>query len=214
MMATKSGKQRSITAIQPEESTSSEEKNLTKAIGQQIKTMRKQLGLSAINCSKQANISAGMLSKIENGSAQPSLTTLHSLSKTFNVPLASFFKKFDEDSTVHFTPPGEGILIERHGARVGHSYFRLGDNIGKDLSLSPHLIVMTDKSEVFPMFQHSGAEFIYMLEGELVYQHNERNFQLTPGSSLSFEGDYPHGPVELLKLPIKFISVIVQAQPG
>jgi ribosome-binding protein aMBF1 (putative translation factor) len=80
-MARQAKKQRSITAIKPEASTSSEEKNLTKAIGQQIKTMRKQLGLSAINCSKQANISAGMLSKIENGSAQPSLTTLNSLSK-------------------------------------------------------------------------------------------------------------------------------------
>lgn len=207
-------KQRSITAIKPDFSTSSDEKNLTKAIGQQIKTMRKQLGLSAINCSKQADISAGMLSKIENGSAQPSLTTLHSLSKTFNVPLAAFFKKFDEDNTVHFTPPDEGILIERHGSRVGHQYYRLGHNVGKDLSMFTHLIVMTDKSEVFPEFQHSGAEFIYMLEGEVVYQHNERNFSLTPGSSLSFEGDFPHGPVELLKLPIKFLSVIVQAQPG
>ena len=213
-MARQAKKQHSITAIKPEASTSSEEKNLTKAIGQQIKTMRNQMGLSAINYSKQANISAGMLSKIENGSAQPSLTTLNSLSKTFNVPLASFFKKFDEDNTVHFTLPDDGILIERHGSRIGHSYFRLGNNVGKDVSLSPHLIVMTDESEEFPEFQHSGAEFIYMLEGELVYQHNERKFQLTPGSSLSFEGDYPHGPVELVKLPIKFLSVIVQGQPG
>ncbi len=104
-MAKKSGKQRSITTIKPELADASEEKKLTRAIGQQIKTMRKQLGLSAINCSKRANISAGMLSKIESGSAQPSLTTLHSLSKTFNVPLASFFKKYDEDSIAYFTPP-------------------------------------------------------------------------------------------------------------
>lgn len=213
-MAGQPEKQRTISSIRTEISTSSDESNLTKSIGQQIKAMRKQLGLSAINCSKQANISAGMLSKIENGSAQPSLTTLHSLSKTFNAPLASFFKKFDENNTVHFTLPDEGILIERHGSVVGHKYYRLGNNIGEDVSLSPHLIVMTDKSEVFPMFQHSGAEFIYMLEGEVVYQHNERRFRLIPGSALSFQGDFPHGPVELVQLPIKFLSIIVQPQPG
>ncbi len=105
-------------------------------------------------------------------------------------------------------------MIELHGSRVGHSYFRLGENVGEDISLISHLIVMTDKSEELPKFQHAGVEFIYMLEGEVVYQHNEQNFRLTPGSSLSFEGDFPHGPVELVKLPIKLLSVIVHAQPG
>ena len=48
-MAGQPEKQRTISSIRTEISTSSDESNLTKSIGQQIKAMRKQLGLSAID---------------------------------------------------------------------------------------------------------------------------------------------------------------------
>ncbi len=78
--------------------------------------------------------------------------------------------------------------------------------------MAPYMIELTDKSEVFPLFQHSGVEFIHMLEGEVVYQHAGQKYHLSPGDSLFFEGSTAHGPAELVKLPIRFLSVI--AQPG
>ena len=67
-----------------------------------------------------------------------------------------------------------------------------------------------DESEEFPLFQHTGIEFIYMLEGEVVYQHADEQYRLRPGDSLFFEADVPHGPAELAKLPIRFLSIIGQ----
>ena len=76
--------------------------------------------------------------------------------------------------------------------------------------MAPHLVTLTDKSEEFPLFQHAGVEFIYMLEGRVVYQHADEQFPLCPGDSLLFDGDVPHGPAELVELPIRFLSIIGQ----
>lgn len=184
------------------------------AIGHQVRTFRNQQGMTAVDCAKQANLSPAMLSKIENGNASPSLTTLHSLSRALDMPLTAFFRRFEEQRGVCYTPAGQGVVIERRGTRVGHLYELLGHGIGKQLAMAPHLVSLTDESEEFPLFQHSGVEFIYMLEGEVVYQHADEQFRLRPGDSLFFEADVPHGPSKLVKLPIRFLSIIAQPRSG
>ena len=63
---------------------------------------------------------------------------------------------------------------------------------------------------MFPLFQHDGVEFIYMLDGEVIYRHASQTYRLTPGDALFFDADAPHGPEELLTLPIRFLAVIVE----
>ena len=195
------------------EDTHMEGEKLARSIGEQIRTMRNHMGLTMSECALQAGLSVSMLSKIEKGTAQPSLTTLHSLSKVFNAPLTTFFKKFEENKPVSYTPPGEGILIERHGTKIGHQYYLLGQDVGKEFATAPHLIIITDETEKFPLFQHTGVEFIYMLEGDMDYQIDGKDYNLVPGTSLFFEADVPHGPVKLSNLPIRFLSIIIQPRP-
>jgi transcriptional regulator with XRE-family HTH domain len=183
---------------------------LALSIGHQVRAFRSQQDMTAVDCAKQANLSPAMLSKIENGNASPSLATLHSLSRALDVPLTAFFRRFEEQHEVCYTPAGEGVVIERRGSRVGHLYELLGHGIGKELAMAPHLVTLTDESEEFPLFQHTGSEFIYMLEGEVVYQHADEQFRLRPGDSLFFEADVPHGPSTLVTLPIRFLSIIGQ----
>ena len=51
-------------------------------------------------------------------------------------------------------------------------------------------------------------EFIHILEGEVVYRHGDKTYSMSPGDSLFFDAEAPHGPEELRKLPIRFICVI------
>ena len=48
----------------------------------------------------------------------------------------------------------------------------------------------------------------YMLEGNVVYRHGEKTFDMHPGDALFFDAEAPHGPEELRKLPIRYLSVI------
>ena len=192
--------------------TGSPNNGLGIAIGREVRTFRKMIDLTVAEMAKLAGLSIGMLSKIENGLASPSLATLYALSTALNVPVTSFFRKYEEQSDANFVPSGTGLKIERRGTRAGHQYQLLGHSLGKSIAVEPYLITLTDKSEVFPLFQHPGMEFIYMIEGEVVYRHGDKIYPLTPGDSLFFDGDAPHGPDKLIKLPSMFISVIVYSR--
>ena len=188
--------------------TISDHGKLADAIGAQIRDYRKKLKMTVADVAKQADLSVGMLSKIERGITSPSLNTLAGIANTLNVPVTAFFRKYEEQRDCTYVKAGQGLEIERHGTRAGHVYKLLGHNIGGRVNAEPYLITLSDESEVFPLFQHQGVEFIYLLEGEVVYRHANKIYHLRPGDSLFFDSDAPHGPEELIKLPIVLIAVL------
>lgn len=180
------------------------------AIGRQVRLFRQQLDMTVVELAKLAELSPGMLSKIENGMTSPSLATLRSLSSALNVPVTALFRKFEEQRDATYVRAGEGLLIERRGTRSGHQYHLLGHSLGGAVVQEPYLVTLTEESEVFPLFQHPGSEFIYVLEGEVIYRHADKTYHLQPGDSLFFDADAPHGPEELITLPVRLLSVIAQ----
>ena len=184
---------------------------LEKAIGRQVKRYRKQLGLTIIQMCSRTGLSAGMVSKIENGITSPSLATLRSLSTALNVPVTALFREFEEQRDATFVKAGQGLAIERRGTRAGHQYQLLGHSIHSDVAVEPYLITLESDADVFPIFQHTGVEFIYVLQGRMVYRHLNATYTMTPGDSLFFDSDAPHGPDELLELPLRFLSVMSQS---
>ncbi|MCZ6590804.1 MAG: XRE family transcriptional regulator, partial [Alphaproteobacteria bacterium] len=162
------------------------ENALEKAIGRQVKRYRRQLGLTITDMCNRTGLSAGMVSKIENGNTSPSLATLRSLATALNVPVTSLFREFEEQRDATFVKAGQGLAIERHGTRAGHQYQLLGHSVHSDVSVEPYLITLEKDSEVFPIFQHAGVEFIYILQGSMVYRHLNETYTLNPGDSLFF----------------------------
>lgn len=189
-------------------STASDNK-LELAIGREIRNFRTKMDLTIAELAKLADLSPGMLSKIENGNTSPSLATLQAISRALNIPVTAFFRKFEEERDASFVPAGEGLVIERRGTRAGHQYQLLGYTVGKSISVEPYLITLTEESEVFPLFQHPGMEFIYMLQGGMRYMHGSESYRMKPGDSLFFDADTTHGPEDLFELPIRFLSIIV-----
>jgi len=190
------------------------EKVLEVAIGREVRAFRKKLGITVADLAAATNLSLGMLSKIENGITSPSLTTLQALSRALGVPVTAFFRRFEEARSAVFVKAGEGVEIERRGTRAGHQYSLLGhvDANTSGVVVEPYLITLSQNSDVFPTFQHEGMEFLYMLEGEVVYRHGAHLYRMLPGDSLFFDADAPHGPEELTKLPIRYLSIISYPQ--
>lgn len=181
------------------------------AIGSQVRQFRQDLHMTVAEVAKAAGLSSGMLSKIENGMTSPSLATLKALSNALNVPVTAFFRKFEDQRDAIYVPKGQGLVIDRRGSRAGHEYRLLGHTIGKRVNVEPYLITLTEKSEIFPLFQHPGVEFIYVLEGEMTYRHGGQTFELSPGDSLFFDADVAHGPERLKSLPIRMLSIQARA---
>ena len=68
-------------------------------------------------------------------------------------------------------------------------------------------MTLTVPTDVFPLYQHAGVEFLFMLEGTLEYGVGTSRYELRPGDSLQFEGEVPHGPTSMSTLPIRFLSI-------
>jgi transcriptional regulator with XRE-family HTH domain len=185
---------------------------LESAIGREVRAFRHQLGMTVTQLAQSANMSAGMLSKIENGQTSPSLATLTELSRALQVPVTAFFRRFEEERSATYVKAGQGLPIERRGTRAGHQYQLLGHSFSRMLAVEPYLITLSKDSDVFPIFQHEGVEFLFMLEGEVGYRHGDKTYLLQPGDSLYFDADVPHGPEELRKLPARYLSVICYAR--
>lgn len=199
---------------EPHKDPSARDNRLEIAIGREVQSFRNKLDMTVVELAKVAGLSAGMLSKIENGLTSPSLATLQRLSGALHVPVTALFRRFEEERDASFVKSGEGLNIERRGTRAGHQYQLLGHSVGKSIGVEPYMITLTEESDVFPLFQHSGVEFIYMIEGMVDYRHANQTYALTPGDSLFFDADTPHGPEELRELPIRFLSVIVYQVVG
>lgn len=186
--------------------------SLQVAVGREIKRYRIKAGLTVAGLAGAAGVSSGMLSKVENGQISPSLGTLQALAKGLNVPLTSLFKQFEESADASYVPAGQGLLIERKGTRAGHQYHLLGHSVGKPVHMEPYLITIPEETDVFPVFQHEGLEFLYILEGEMNYRYGNHLYTLKPGDSLHFDSGTPHGPEDLLAVPVRFICVMVDSE--
>ncbi|HKU35508.1 MAG TPA: XRE family transcriptional regulator [Paenarthrobacter sp.] len=176
-------------------------------IAVQVKRHRSDAGMSAADLANRTGLSKAMISKIESASTSCSLTTLQRLAQGLDVPVTALFQGADTEREATLTRAGEGSVTVRSGTRHGHEYRSLGSLKRRAHAIEPSLVTLTSASDVFPQFQHPGTEFIYMLEGRMVYGHGSYEYELTPGDSLVFEGEGPHGPLRLLELPIRFLAV-------
>jgi len=185
---------------------------LANSVGGAIRRIRSAQGLTLADVAERAQISQGMLSRVETGAVSPSLETLAAVARAIGSDLATLFREIGpQRSDAQLVKKGEGLEVVRRGTKRGHTYHLLAADRGPRKTFEPFLITLNDESEIFPDFEHPGTEMIYMLEGSLRYRHGEESYLLRAGDTLTFSGNIPHGPQALLKLPIRFLSIIVYA---
>jgi transcriptional regulator with XRE-family HTH domain len=186
---------------------------LEAVIGWRVRSRAREIGLSSAQLAERVGLSRAMISKIENAQVSPSLATVSRLAEALEIPITSLFQGLDEERDALYTKAGGGPELGRPGTKSGHRYQLLGSMRGPAKRMEPMLVTLSSESEVFPLYQHPGTEFLYMLEGEMEYGYAGASYRLSPGDSLQFDGEVAHGPVSLTRLPVRFLSVTAYGQP-
>ncbi|ANI59835.1 DNA-binding XRE family transcriptional regulator/quercetin dioxygenase-like cupin family protein [Pseudomonas frederiksbergensis] len=182
---------------------------LEQYLGLQIKRQRQAQDLKLSDVAKIADISQGMLSKIENAQVSTSLDTLSRLCDVLGLPLSKLFSEYDQqDGSALLVKADQGMEVVRRGTEKGHTYHLLNHTRGPKKSFEAYMVSMDDASEEFPTFSHPGTEFLHLLEGELIYRHGNQLYRMEAGDSLTFEGEIPHGPEQLVQVPIRMLSIM------
>lgn len=155
--------------------------------GSMVRELRREAGYSIATLAELADLSPGLLSQMERGQGNPSLTTLIKLSQALDVPVGRFFNAHDV----------AGELV-RHDARRRLQVAE--DNLVYEL-LTPHMrgqlgmvraqIAAGWDNESAP-FRHPGEECVIVLQSRLYVCVNGRGYDLVEGDSLTYDSSLPH----------------------
>ena len=178
-------------------------------IGQEVRKRRRGLDLTVAQLSAASGLSVGMLSKVENGLISPSLATLSALAKALNVSLRQLFPEDADEPFASHVPNGQGPHMHRRGTKAGYVYqLLLSRASSPEPTIEPYLITVRPDAVAHSTFQHSGNEFLHMLTGRMSYRHGQRTYILKPGDTLFFDASARHGPVDFIRHPISYLSII------
>ncbi len=192
------------------------ENALRSVVAQRLREYRAHLDWTLNQLAGRSGVSKAMLSKIENAQTTPTLATLARLGLALSVPVTAFFRGLDEEHDLLHVKAGQGLDIQHRGSSAGQRYQLLGRMRFPHDRLEPTLVTIESNAEPFPLYQHGGSEFLFMISGTLEYGYAGRTVLLEPGDALQFLGEVPHGPVRAIDLPVQMLSLkaVTSGSPG
>ncbi len=177
-------------------------------VGQRIRTLREQRGLSLRALAEGCKLSINAISRIERNETSPTVSSLHQLATALRVPITEFFQVEQDDNTV-FVRFDARMSMEHNGVKI--------ESLGIGLRhqrLEPFLVSLAPGSSGFEApITHPGQEFVHCLEGQLEYKVGEETFWLETGDSLLFESLQPHNFLNRTEHMCRFI-LCIQAVGG
>jgi transcriptional regulator with XRE-family HTH domain len=158
-------------------------------VGSKIRYTRRLRGLTLKEVADAAECSESLLSKIENGRADPSLKMLQRLTTALGLTIGQLFAQEDNAENV----------VMRAATRVS---FETGQHGGSRVEpVSPHAAGSLLECHLHHIsagdgsggeLKHEGEEFGYVLEGELELVVDGRRFTAAAGDAFCFRSDRPH----------------------
>ena len=167
--------------------------NLIK-LGLTIRKLRKAQNRTLTTLSEMTDLTAGLLSRIENFRTIPSLPVLLKIAKALKVSPADLLFGIGDSAMPAWLliRKNERMMIERENNK-GFHYEELLD---RDIS-SNNLQVMVltiDSGAVREKVKTDGDQFIYILKGNITYFLEDEKIDLSEGDALFFSGNLAHVP--------------------
>ena len=162
-------------------------------IGQRIRTIREEKGLSLEELSKLTGFEVQLLSSIEKNEAQPQLGTVIKLSKALDSAFGRLISGVG-DKLYSITRKNERRTIARSTSKSGkkqlYTYKSLAPDVkGRHMEA---LIVQLEEDPAKEISVHEGEEFIFVLDGLVELEIGEDRFELEPGDSVYYLSTTPH----------------------
>ena len=175
-------------------------------VGKNIKTIRKERGLSLNELADMIGMTKGYISKIENSESAPPLSTLSKIALSLNVEVGDLTAEdldLPQPMRVCVTKKGEGKKLTT-GSLTGYHYEILAHKkSGKNME--PMLLTPSFDEEA--IFSHEGEEFMYTIEGthELIY--DGESYVIDAGDSVYFDSIVPHTGRSIGKIKAKVLAI-------
>lgn len=180
-------------------------------IGERMRELRKDRGLSIQELADRVGLSIGMISQIERGLSTPSLRSLRLLAEALNVPVSWFFasaKRHSESRHIvrrgqrrRLRVPDVGVVQElllpdsASGIEIYEVTLEPGGNSGPEA------------------YTHQGEKFGLVIEGELQLLIDSETHSLETGDSFHFPSVRPHRFANSGAIPARFVWIVSHPNP-
>jgi transcriptional regulator with XRE-family HTH domain len=191
-------------------------------LGQRLREERVKLGISLRALARDVGVSASMISQIETGKSQPSVSTLYAITSSLGISIEDIFEPPDSAVATlagsvaperQADSSGRTALMEGLGAirgrRLGplvHPHERQALTLDSGVTWEllgelPHrsvdFLLVTyapggTSSSGGEMMRHAGSEYGFLMSGELILTLGFEEIRLKPGDAINFESTTPH----------------------
>jgi len=176
---------------------------MTADIGARLREARLQQGLSLRSVAQALGVSASLISQVETGKTQPSVSTLYALVTHLGISIDDVM-----GTPARAVPEGpEAVVLPSYSSAPavqraadnpvlemenGVRWERLAGEDGPADGLLVSYDPGASSSIEGKLMRHAGIEYAYLIEGRLTLQLDFDTYVLEPGDSMYFDSVRPH----------------------
>ncbi|TQM10889.1 helix-turn-helix domain-containing protein [Pseudonocardia kunmingensis] len=161
-------------------------------VGNQVRSLRKEAGLTLERLSELSGLSTGIVSQIERGLANPSFGTLVQLAHGLGIPIGRLFQVSDRRRSP-VVRRSERRRLDGHGIASddGGTFELLTPDLNGALEATWVETPPGYDSSANP-YRHQGEEFGLVLSGRKDVYLDGQKHELGPGDSIRYPSTTPH----------------------
>jgi len=160
----------------------------TEEIGQNIRALRKERGLTVKDLAQAVRCSPSFISQVERGKASPSIATVKQIASALKVNIVDFFMSSNGfEQVVTREDERVEISMRRWRARI---YMLVKSTRGK--RMQPFYTVIQPGGGSTGLYNHEGEEFGIVLKGELEINLNGVKYRVKENESFYYSSQIPH----------------------
>ena len=156
-------------------------------IGDKIKRMRIEKGLTQEELANRCELSKGFISQVENDLTSPSIATLIDILEILGTNLKEFFSD-DKDEKITYTYED---MFETENSDLKYKLMWLVPNAQKN-EMEPILIELKKGKNSMEIDPHDGEEFGYVIHGKITLMNGDEEYEVKKGETFYLKGNLPH----------------------
>jgi transcriptional regulator with XRE-family HTH domain len=163
---------------------------MLKNLGNRIRTIRKEKGITLVELSEKTGVAQATLSRIETGVMTGTLESHMKIAETLGLSLSDLYSDIDQRV--------EGVSFTGSGAK---KIIQLNKNVQIEAltqenpkkKINPFMTRLQGGAETsWDQYDRGAEKFLYVLEGEVKVFVQQTEYTLCEGESLYFDGSLPH----------------------
>lgn len=160
----------------------------TMRIGNKLKELRIQKGLTQEELADRCELSKGFISQLERDLTSPSIATLVDILQCLGTDLQEFFHENPQEEQIVFK---DTDYFEKVDEELGNTIEWIIPNAQKNI-MEPIRLTLKPGGSTYPDNPHDGEEFGYVLSGSITITMGKKKVRAKKGESFYFISNTTH----------------------